>query len=164
MDENQKRYFYEMFDMYVHKTYYSKCLDWCKSFDKWIQIIVSIITIVGISVLQSKFKNIEIWFYLMVGLQILSLILSLFFDAKGKIIKLELLLKELNTLYIEIANEWFNVSNGNLSRFEIHKLWLDFKKRNDSLELPDGTIGWFWYMSSSEKEAKTYFDKYYPKE
>lgn len=164
MNENQKRYLFEMFDMKAHIIYYSKCLSWCKGMDKWCQIIVSLISIIGISSIQYKLGNSSTWYWVMLIAQLFALIISLHFDFKDKIIKIDLLLKEINSLYLEMIDNWYKVSKGEITEEAIHKLWIDYKTRNDSLETPDGTIGWFWYMSSSEKEAKTYFDKYYPKE
>ncbi len=161
MEDTQLKYYYEMFDMKAHLIYYSKCLNWCKSLDTFSQILVTIITIIGISAIQMKYSNSEMWFYISIGIQIFSLVLSLFFNYKDKIVQLELLLRELNILFLKMSDDWHKVSNGELTSNEIHKLWIDFKSKNDSLEAPSGIIGFFWYLNSAEKQANIYFNKYY---
>ena len=159
--QTQLKYYYEMYDIKVCLIYFSKCLEWCKSLDKWLQIIVTIITITGISVLQEKFSDSVIWFYSMIFCQIAALILSLFFDAKSKIVKIEILLEKLNALYLKMIDDWKKVSEGELTTNEIHKLWINFKKEKESIETPSGTIGYPWYLKSAEKEAMFHFKKYY---
>jgi len=132
LNEEQSRYWQELYDLKVHDTYYEIHLLSSESIDKKINMFLSITSSGSIAswAIWEEYKF--IWAIIIVLSQFINAIKH-FLPYGSRIKALSKSLKEMELISLEYEEKWFYISNGTKTEEEIHKLRFEIKNKKQKI-------------------------------
>ena len=132
MNEEQERYWQELYDLKVHTSYLEIHLSNSESIDKNINIFLSIASSGSIAS-WAIWKEYEfIWAFIIVLSQFINAIKP-FLPYGTRIKALSKSLREMELISLECEEKWFYIANGEKTEEEIHKLRFEFKGKKQKI-------------------------------
>lgn len=160
MELTHKQFYLEMYDIKTLVSFYGYCLYFYKSVNFFSQLLVFVISLIGLGNIGVQFfgSNSAI---ILSYLQILSIVSSYYFSFNTHIINLSIAIEQLDELYYKMSSDWFKIANSKLDNEEVNELWTKYKMQKFNIKLEDYKILELFFIKRANKKADGYLLKYF---
>ena len=160
----QRKYWNELVQLKTHILYLEEFLLQTKSTDRKLNAFLAVTSSGSICSWAVWQQYQFVWAFIIAAFQLINAIKA-FLPYKKRLQAIGSLLHDLDELFLIAERRWFDVSEGNLTQQEIHKLRLDIKQKKTrtlhkhlgSTVLPQKKT----YLNKAMQDATRYFKNFY---
>ena len=128
----QQKYWQELDQLKTHSYYLEEYLESTEKVDRWINIIIAISSVSSIAS-WTVFPNwAKVWGGIIAFSHFIQAIKG-YLPYSKRLTALRLAINDLEALFIQMENRWFDVAKGKLTEEEIHHLHMQFKETKQKI-------------------------------